>query len=157
MRLPCSGFQCSHSQLPSHNNISINHVSTTCILCSFCPHALSQYKIGTQNSENAPLLSLALFLLTPLIRGAQTLRRHSSTSGSRSADSSDAMLGAIVALVGRFHIPDVCFEGVAAATNAHFGEVADCVFGFGEACLKSIHQYFVDCWHSFEMMGNLMG
>ena len=42
------------------------------------------------------------------------------------------MFGALVTLVGGADVPDVGFERVAAAADAHFGEVADGVFGFRE-------------------------
>lgn len=52
------------------------------------------------------------------------------------SDGCDTVLGAFVALVGGFDVPDVGFEGVAAAANAHFCKVADGILGFGEACGK---------------------
>lgn len=86
-------------------------------------------------SEETPLPASTLFLLTAaLVRGGiQTLRRQCAASGRGSADGSDAMFGAVVALVGGFHVPDVGFERVAAAPNAHFREVANGVLSFGEA------------------------
>ena len=38
-----------------------------------------------------------------------------------------------VALVGRFHVPHICFQGITAAANAHFRKVSDGVLCFGEA------------------------
>jgi hypothetical protein len=44
------------------------------------------------------------------------------------------VLGSLVALVGCFDVPHVCFECVTATADAHFGEVADGVLGFCKAC-----------------------
>lgn len=52
----------------------------------------------------------------------------------RGPDAGDADSGPVVALVGGFDVPDVGLERVAAAADAHFGEVAEGVLGFWEAC-----------------------
>lgn len=46
----------------------------------------------------------------------------------------DAVLGSLVALLCCFDVPNVGFEGVSAAADAHFCKVADCILRFGEAC-----------------------
>lgn len=48
------------------------------------------------------------------------------------------MGGSLVTLVGRSHVPNVRLEGIAAGADAHFGEVADSVFGFGKGWMESI-------------------
>lgn len=56
----------------------------------------------------------------------------------RSPDSSDAMLRSLITLVCGPDIPNVRLERITAAANAHFGEIANSVFGLCQAYNQQI-------------------
>lgn len=69
---------------------------------------------------------------------------HGGPAADGSADHGQTLLRALVARVGSLDIPDVGFEDVAAAADAHFGEVADGVLRLNIA------------WESFELAIDLI-
>jgi hypothetical protein len=70
------------------------------------------------------------------------IRRRSASGGA--TDEFQALFGVLVAVFGGADVPDVGFQLVAAAADAHFCEVADGVFGFGHACERRSKSQYCD-------------
>jgi hypothetical protein len=81
-----------------------------------------------EDAQNLPLTTQLLGL--SLGFGHRRGIRRSSAASDDATDDLQSLFGVLVAILGRADVPHVGFQRVAAAADAHFCEVADCVFGF---------------------------
>jgi len=77
-----------------------------------------------------PSFLLASELFTPRFGFGHWDARISTRSCT---DDGESLMSGFVALVRCTNVPDIGFEWITTATNAHFGEVADCIFCFRKA------------------------
>ena len=77
-------------------------------------------------------LTLAFILSEPAM--SSCIYRVWTVGGS--SNGSNAVLRTFIALISGLDVPDVRLEGVAPASDTHFGEVADSIFRLGETFLS---------------------
>lgn len=104
-----------------------------CNLSTFsCIHSLAP----TSHYDALLVVLLPVGLLDLVVSVAWWSDFHRCPAADGGSDGCQALLCALVPRVGSLDVPDVGFEDVAAAADAHFCEVADCVLSFDVACIQ---------------------
>jgi hypothetical protein len=86
----------------------------------------------TSSHYNA-LLGVILPAALPDLSIPRRRNIHWCPSANGSADGGKALLRAIIARIGGFDVPDIGFEDIPPASDAHLGEVANSVLRFDVA------------------------
>ena len=82
--------------------------------------------MGRKLSHDYTILVFAALLKFALVFVVCEMR----LAGCRSLDDSKPLFCPFITVIGSFHVPDVCFQRIAPATDAHFCKITASVFSF---------------------------